>query len=255
VKSEKINCTKFLLLLIIGVQTLVWLFSQSVLAESTESVDSEIKQHIVEILSQLEFKTSREEYRWNYIGESGDDDISLKEQSFEPGYYAVIKFIAQLFEILLWMLLGVGVILIVVYSSRWLERLKPQKSVQSDYTATPHLFTENFNVKGIPKDISQQAWTLWQSGKTSTAISLLYRGALSVLRTRDGLSIGDSATESECLRLVKYKQPVELTAYFSKLTRTWQSVAYAGRLPDDSEAQYLCKMWQQYFEYTDSTTD
>ncbi|MDM8557762.1 DUF4129 domain-containing protein [Candidatus Parabeggiatoa sp. HSG14] len=204
------------------------------------------KQYITEILLQSEFQTTREEYRWNYIGESGD--ISLGEQNGEsPGYYGFVKSIAQLFELLLWILLGVGIILLLIYSSRWLERLHPQKIVKSDYTPAPHLLAKNFKADSLPTDISQQAWTLWESGKTSAAISLLYRGALSILMTRDGLNIHNSATENECLRLVRYKQSVELSAYFAGLTRIWQNIAYAKRLPNDIEAQNLCKEWQQYF--------
>lgn len=197
------------------------------------------KQYIAEILSQPEFKTTREEYRWHYIGESSPDTPP------EPTSTAsnFISFIAQLFELLLWILLAVGIILLIIYGSPWLKKLRPPAN--PDYTANPHLLEEKLAI--LPTDIPQQAWKLWQSDNAVLAISLLYRGALSVLTTRDELTIDESATESECLRLVKYKQPIELSAYFSILTSTWQNIAYAGRQPSNVEAQRLCDQWQQYF--------
>ncbi|MEN8218416.1 MAG: DUF4129 domain-containing protein [Pseudomonadota bacterium] len=209
------------------------------------------KQYITEILSQPEFKTSREESRWQYIGESSSKDSSQEkpERMAESTSmsFDFIGVIAQLFELVLWILLGVGIILFIIYGSRWLKQLRPEKTAKSDYTATPRLLDKGLKNAFLPTDISQQAWTLWQSGEATAALSLLYRGALSVLVTRDGLSIDESATENECLRLVRYKQAVELTAYFSGLTRVWQNIAYAGRLPSDVEAQRLCREWLRYF--------
>ncbi len=201
------------------------------------------KEYITEILSQPEFQTTREESRWRYIGES-----SIKEREpTEPISPNFIGFIAQLFELLLWILLGVGIVLLIIYGSRWIGQLRLQKTPKSDYTATPHLLEKGIKKALLPTNISQEAWKFWQSGEPLIAISLLYRGALSVLITRDELNIDDSATENECIRLVKQKQAVELTTYFSGLTRAWQKIAYAEQQPSDIEAQRLCEEWQQHF--------
>jgi len=227
--------------------SLTALFLVPTSVESTQPVDPEAaKQYIAEILSEPDFKTTREEYQWRYLGE-----CTPKEEQ-EPQSTAVsfsfIGVIAQLFELLLWVLLGAGIIVLVIYGSRWLEQWRPRKANRSDYVATPRLLNQEIiNGQILPTDISQQAWTLWQSGQPVAAISLLYRGALSVLIAREGLTINDSATENECLRLVKYKQPVELTGYFSGLTRAWQNLAYANRLPSETDAQRLCHEWPQYF--------
>jgi len=39
----------------------------------------------------------------------------------------------------------------------------------------------------------------------------------------------------------------ELTHYFTKLTQTWQQIAYAQRRATDSEVQWLCEEWERYF--------
>ena len=250
-KTEKLNVHNSLIdihhtsLLVL---CLIVIFTTSVLAESNKPVDPEMaKQYITEILSQPEFKTTREEYNWRYLGESSGKETPKPPPDPASVSFSFVAVIAQFFEVLLWVLLGVGVILLVIYGSRWLEQWRPQKPVEQDYTATPHLLGKGVKAAFLPTDISLKAWALWQSGDAQAAIGLLYRGALSVLTTRFDMTIDDSATESECLRLVKYKQPVELTTYFSGLTRTWQNIAYAGRLPSDVEAQQLCEKWPQHF--------
>jgi len=231
--------------------------SSTVLAQ--ETVDPKMaKQYIADILSQPEFKNTREEYRLEYIGE-----LSLKEgaqETLKEGAQETLKKgaqetlkprslenigLAQVFELLLWILLAVGLIRVIIYVSPWLEQLRPQKPTD---TANPRLLDKEVKkAQMIMPNISQQAWTFWQSGSSRTAISLLYRGALSVLNTRDGLNIDDSATDSECLRVVKKTQTNELIIYFSGLSRVWQTIAYAGRLPTELEVQRLCQEWQVYF--------
>lgn len=200
------------------------------------------KKTITEILAEPEFKHTREESRWQYIVESSSEPELPEISSFH-----FVNFIARLFELLLWILLGAGIIFLIIYVSRWLKPSRPL-STNSDYIANPKPRLLNQEIKdSLPMDIPKTAWEYWQSGKTVVAISLLYRGALSVLVTRYGLNINNSATENECLRKVKYNQPIEIYSYFFKLTRIWQKIAYAGRLPNDIEAQELCEEWQRYF--------
>lgn len=236
---------------ILGFICLTIISTTPALAEPNKSVDPKMaKQYIAEILSQPPFKTTREEYHWEYIGEPSDSSQEKPELSYESTTTAsdIIGNIAQLFELVLWILLGVGIILLIIYSWRWLEPFRSQaKTAKSDYTAKPRILDKRKRAEHLPTDISQQAWTLWQSNDALAAISLLYRGALSVLITRDGLTISDSTTERESLRLVRYKQTFEMTAYFSSLTRAWQKIAYAGRQPTEDEAQRLCHEWQRYF--------
>jgi hypothetical protein len=206
------------------------------------------KPYITEILAQPEFKTTQEKSYWKYIGESSSAPKELTSStpssliSFE-----LIGFIAEILELLLWLLLGFGILFVIIYGVRWLERQRSQTLIKKNYTATPRFLDQKPNSIQLPANISQQAWLLWQAGDALAALSLLYRGALSVLITSKGLTIDDSATESECLRLVKSKQSIELSSYFSNLTHTWQNMAYARRQPSEVDAQILCKEWRQHF--------
>ena len=214
-----------------------------ILANTFAAVEPELaKQTITEILAEPKFQHSREESRFQYIGDSEPEQPEINSS------FQFINVIATFFELLLWILLGAGIIFLIIYISRWIKPLSELSNNEPDYIASPKTQLLNQEIKNsLPMDISKKAWEFWQSGDAVAAISLLYRGALSVLVTRDGLNINDSATESECLRKVKYKQPVDILSYFSGLTRTWQNMAYAGRLPSDIEAERLCKEWQQYF--------
>ena len=82
------------------------------------------------------------------------------------------------------------------------------------------------------------------------ALSLLYRGAISVLIKRDHLKIDNSATDSECLYIIVSKQEVVLSTYFSVLSHAWQQIAYAGQIPNEIEFKRLCEDWTLYFGQT-----
>jgi len=239
---SQIRCT-FLLFLLTVVST------TSVFAQSEEPVDDP-KKYIAEILSQPEFKTTREESSWKYIGNSLMPSQQTIESTGSVLSFDFISLMAQFMELMFWFLLGIGIILLIAYGPRWLKKWPFQSPSQSEYTANPRLLSLDNLVEKylLPPDIPQQAWLFWQSGEISVAISLLYRGALSALIIEHGLHIDDSATERECLHLVEKQEAFELYAYFSQLTVIWQNIAYAGRQPTDAEVQRLCREWQHYFE-------
>jgi hypothetical protein len=222
------------------------------LAMAAQSIEpQQAKQYITEILQQPEFQTKQTECHWDY----------QESAASQPKQHAIeidinwIGAIAQLLEILLWIFLGMMIWLLFIYGSRWLEQLRPlQINKKSTFTPTPRLLDRTPLLSELPLAIPQHAWTLWQAGEKPAALSLLYRGALSVLNARHGLAIQASATENECLRFVKQQSP-ELTHYFSQLIQIWQQIAYAHRLPQDTEVQSLCEKWPHYFamgEFTDS---
>ena len=238
-----------LLKIILPAILLIVTIVSSVLAESEEMVTPQItKQYITEILAQPEFKTTQEKSYWQYIGGSSSAPEDIIPSSSSSLFSAeLIGFIAEILELLLWLLLGIGILFIIIYGVRWLERQRSESFIKSTFIATPRLLDKKINHIQLPAHISQQAWLFWQAGDALAMLSLLYRGALSVLIASKGLTIDDSATESECLRVVKAKQAIELSNYFADLTQAWQKIAYARRQPSDVEAQRLCSEWQQHF--------
>ncbi len=219
---------------------------RTTLATPAQSLDPSLaKQYITEILEQPEFQTTRETCSWDYQGNTTSDQESTSEEKIDLQW---LEGIAQFFEVLLWLLIGIMIILFFTYGLRWLERVMPSIATQATtYQVTPRILAQPTPTSHLPADIPQQAWQMWQKGANQAALSLLYRGALAVLITRDGLTIHDSATENECLYLVKQQRSPDLASGFAKLTQIWQQVAYAKRLPSDLAVQQLCEEWQHHF--------
>ena len=233
---------------------LLVLASSVTLAIPAQSINpQQAKQYITEILQQPEFQTKQTQCHWDYQESASSQPTSHQPTSQPQRHTATIEMnwigtIAQLLEILLWIFLGMIILLFFFYSYRWLKQLKPKQiDPKPTYIPTPRLLDKNQLIIGLPSNIPQHAWTLWQTGENQATLSLLYRGALSVLNTRDNLAIQASATENECLGFVKQQQSPELSNYFFQLIQSWQQVAYAQRLPSDTEVQFLCEKWSDYF--------
>jgi len=209
-----------------------------------------IKQTITEILAKPEFSTYREEPSLRYIGEPIKKKESTKDSndsnSFDFSFF--LATIATFFEWLLWIAVAVIIGLFIFYNRHWLGKWRVEEMVIPPSTATPEWKTRLTEKDAIlPDNIAEYAWHLWQSEKQVEAISLLYRGALAVLTSRDKLAVQASATEGECVYLVKYHPSIELSGYFSKLTGVWQKIAYSHRSPTDKEVKQLCEQWNTYF--------
>ena len=98
----------------------------------------------------------------------------------------------------------------------------------------------------LPDDIAAAATSAWQKGDHRLALSYLFRGALLALSKSDRLDIPSTATEEECLHLVGQAFKGSLLAFFKKLTRTWQRLAYAHEPIGESEFWGLLREWQAY---------
>jgi hypothetical protein len=238
---------------------LLVLASSVTLAIPAQSINpQQAKQYITEILQQPEFQTKQTQCYWDYQESASSQPTSHQLTPHQPTsqpqrHTATIDMnwigtIAQLLEILLWIFLGMIIWLFFFYGYRWLEQLKPKRiDPKPTYIPTPRLLNKNQPLISLSPNIPQHVWTLWQTGENQAALSLLYRGTLSILNTRDDLAIQASATENECLSFVKQQQSPELTNYFFQLVQCWQQVAYAQRLPSDTEVQFLCEKWSDYF--------
>jgi hypothetical protein len=116
------------------------------------------------------------------------------------------------------------------------------------------VFGLDIRPESLPADVAAAAWAVWEQGDPAGALGLLYRGALACLVHRDGLEVAASWTEGDCLAVVRRRagphgseNPAE---YFARLTRAWQSTAYAHRPPSREEAKTLCDSWRQHYQQT-----
>jgi Domain of unknown function (DUF4129) len=76
----------------------------------------------------------------------------------------------------------------------------------------------------------------------------LYRAALSRLMSRHGYRFSVEHTEAECARIVAARNETVLSEPFGLLTRLWQNLAYAHRMPDHAQFEQLCTRWREAFD-------
>ena len=81
----------------------------------------------------------------------------------------------------------------------------------------------------------------------SRAAGNLYRGALIRLVDDHGLAIPESATEYECVALVRARDVLEPAGVFGDLTDAWIGARYAAAPPDQEHFEVLCVRFDRAF--------
>jgi len=155
--------------------------------------------------------------------------------------------LAQMAELLLWGLVAAGVILLIVYHERWLPALKGDVG-RREAPPPPTVSGLDLRPESLPEDVPGTALALWRKGRPREAMSLLYRGCLSLLVNRHRLDLPESATEGDVLRLAQGHLPAQASRYLDRTTRLWQTLAYAHRLPTEADINALCEEWRPSLE-------
>lgn len=109
------------------------------------------------------------------------------------------------------------------------------------------VFGLDIRPESLPDDVPGAAWNAWERGEPALALGLLYRAAIAFLVSREGLPVRESWTEGDCVDFVQRKDRRERADYFARLTRAWQTTAYAHRPPVAEEVRALCTAWNQHF--------
>ena len=123
----------------------------------------------------------------------------------------------------------------------WLpERAKRQRSPSA-------LFGLDITPESLPPDVAGRSARRAEAGRVREALSLLYRGALSVLVNSGALEVAAGDTEGDCVRRVAACDDGGKARFFADLVAAWQSTAYAGRLPDKASLDALCSDWRAHF--------
>jgi len=177
---------------------------------------------------------------------------SIKEQddSEESAYFnkfvSLLVTLSQMLEVFFWIIAGVGVVLIgfAVYHFLPNSRLRSLDliSMRTTPEATTHALTAE-----LPTDIAAAASARLASGDRRGAVSLLYRGALRALMMQHQVSVPDSATEADCVRLLAIDASPAQTDAFGELVSRWQNLAYAQGSLDDAVIRELIVRWTNVF--------
>ena len=183
--------------------------------------------------------------------DSGDEDDEPLNTEWLNSVEGWIENIASFMELILWVLFIVAMLAVAVAVYRRSDAL--QSLIQSigwkpKSTTGSKVFDLDIRPQSLPNDIPSTARSLAIDGKKREAMSLLYRGALSRLVHRHGMSIRSSATEQTCVTQVASEQPVFRSDIFTGLTTLWQQAAYAQSPPAAQDITRLCDQWSSAFD-------
>jgi hypothetical protein len=147
--------------------------------------------------------------------------------------------IATFFEFALWIGLAAGAVAVVVLFSR----NRPGDLSSESVGPQVELFGLDLDPKKLPDDVIAAARIRFDAGDATGALSLLYRGVLVLLINGKGLSIPASATEGDCLGLVRDIDEPELLEDFSALNEAWVLSRYARTPVASGRFAELCQRW------------
>ena len=211
---------------------------------------AEFRERIKEVLEAPEFQTEKTKYTWQWRGRLPKRDKERETPTFSEAFLERLgEFFARLAEILealLWAAALLALILLYAYRDRWLHLVMRTRR-RSPEALPLEMFGLDIRRESLPDDIVAAAREAWQRGDAVVALSLLYRGALSQLVHVHQLDVPLSATEDDCLRVVKKTSGTPLSVYFEALTRSWQRIAYGARRPSDSVARALLEQYGAHF--------
>lgn len=176
--------------------------------------------------------------------DSWDFTPKSKAEKKAPSEFPLLAQLMKLFVILA---LTAAVIWLLWQGYRWLSPRLGRKTVQ-DAWQSPVGTAESLALESatLPDAIGDAALRAWQAGHAAQALSLLYRGAVRTLARHQQLDMPASATEGECLRLVRRHAAPETVTAFTPIVQAWMALAYAGRLPTDFDA--LLSTYRQHFD-------
>jgi hypothetical protein len=211
-------------------------------AELAQS-DSVVKQTLAKTLKEPELQICEVREHWRWREDGAVEPPSRSPRDPRPG-----QWFAATVETLLWFAVG----LFIAVAGWWLWRHAPGAFSQARQRAVKSgsPLVQGRDEVTVPPDagLGDTAWQLWSEGQPREALRMLYQGSLAGLATWHSLPVRPSATEVECLRLATaHLTDPELLGFMRRLTRAWQAIAYAHRVPDATEAHGLCAEWPQHF--------
>jgi hypothetical protein len=162
---------------------------------------------------------------------------------------AIARVIGALSESGLWILLGIGALMLLWTHRSWRPWLRdlvtPMPPAPSDILTEAHADSE-----ALPDDVPTTARRLWSEGRFRRALALLYRASVESMVARTGTVLVPGATEAECLRAARGLRDAEDRDAFGRAVRVWQYAAYAERLPAQEEFEALLAQLSQRFGWT-----
>lgn len=228
--------------------------------EAGQSVSaSEAKPIIEEVLEDEAFGRYEQTHYWKYIGQPDVNGATDNNWFFDllEGLFKILGGVfegtAEIGKILIW-IVGIAVVVYLLYrvagNRQWFSHFQRSR-VRSSRKQPVELFGLDLRPDELPDNPALEARNLAAEGAFREALSLLYRGALVYLVIQEQLEVPDSATEGECLVLVKASRSRAEADYFDSLTGHWLRMAYGHITPEAAPVLVLCDRWQEVYGNVD----
>ncbi len=156
-----------------------------------------------------------------------------------------VKFVAMVFEVVLWLLVAAIVFyLIYRYRKDLLRSAKYFTEIRSNREVPEVMFGMPVSEESVPDDVIGDARNLWSQNQNRRAMSLLYRASLSRLLHRYECPFTPADTERDCVVRVGELGVDSLYRFMQQLTQAWQRIAYGHRELTNEDFERLCADWE-----------
>jgi hypothetical protein len=207
------------------------------------AADGDAKAAIEEILKAPELNPHKDEKRWRL--RPGDPPKVEDKPGRDWGFGGLGKLLADIVQGLAWVAAVVAAGVLLWFGWRHLQLHLANR--EDAWRPPDVLFGLSVTPESLPDDVAGTAAALVREGRVREALSLLYRGALSVLVHRDRVRLVEGDTEGDALRAAQRALAEGAADYFASLVRAWTLAAYAGRLPGAEDAEALARAWAPHF--------
>lgn len=189
--------------------------------------------------------SSRTEVTWQKRDKPGARPQAKGGPSWLAGIAALFAWVA---EWGLWIIVGVGVLLLSISARHWLPWMR---SARRRKPLPPEIENTALQVpEPLPDDVPAAARRLWAQGQPRQALALLYRASVGSMAQRADVALPPGATEAQCLHACRRMPDGEDRAMFARMVRIWQIAAYAQRLPAAEEFESMLGQLQQRFGWS-----
>jgi hypothetical protein len=225
--------------------------AQSTPVIAAETTPASASEEIARVLAEPEFNQYKEVKNWSWRGNVDKDDEQTEPQSPEwANFWANLALLfSDIWQGLMWTAIAILVAIAFYVLRKFIP--EPRAREAGDYVPPANLFGLNVSPESLPEDIGAAASVLVREGRLREALSLLYRGALSVLIHRHRVIVRAGDTEGDCERAAQAGLPREASGYFSRLLAIWRQAAYAGSETESQTVDELCRDWTLYFVRSD----
>ena len=155
------------------------------------------------------------------------------------GLATLARWLAESGRVIVWLLGAAALSAVVVAARRWFA-VHGDTLRGAGARLPSHVRELDIRPESLPADIGATVRELWLAGERRSALSLLYRGALSRLVHDHAVAIGSASTEGDCVRLARAALAQPNGDYVGALVHAWQLAVYGGRALATPQVLALC---------------